>query len=76
MSAKVPCPRCGQDWLHHVELVKLDKRAILCPECEALWLDGSELGTTWVDYGTFMRQAGRLSPNEPSELRVLEAIEH
>jgi hypothetical protein len=48
----------------------------MCPECEALWLSEDTIGMgTWVDYGTFMRQSGRPSPDQKDELELLEPIE-
>lgn len=78
MNKHVVCPRCEQDYLQRVELVRLGRLAILCPECDALWLDEERVGpptregygVVWFDYGTFMRNAGR-EPDEASEVVVL-----
>jgi len=76
MNSQVACPRCGQDWLRRARLIALKREAILCPECEALWLDAEAIGAeTWVDYGTFMREAGRQAPDQKGEVELLEPIE-
>jgi hypothetical protein len=47
----------------------------MCPECEALWLSRESIGPgTWVDYGTFMREAGRSSPDQEGELDLLTPV--
>ena len=78
-ASKVQCPRCGQDWLKRVLLVALDREAILCLECDALWLNESDImrpvegsyGVTWHDYCTAMRTEGRSEPHGSSELSVI-----
>lgn len=76
MSSSIACPRCRQDWLRHVRLIKLDKNAIICPECEALWFSEDAIGSrTWVDYGTYLRDAGRQNPDDRSELEVLGLVD-
>jgi hypothetical protein len=79
MTNRVACPRCGQDYLQRVELVALGRTAIHCPECDALWLKPEDVGpptpggygVTWFDYGTYMQGAGRQSPHQKGEVRVL-----
>ena len=54
-----------------VELVAIRETAILCPECDALWVDTQELRRgQFHDYGTFMMAHGRASPENSSELVV------
>lgn len=75
MPERVACPRCGQDWLVRVELVALSRRAAFCPECEALWLDDGAIGpSSFVDAGTYLRQAGR-DPDRAGEIRILFPLE-
>jgi hypothetical protein len=75
MSRQVVCPRCGQDWLRRVRLIALNMVAVICPECEALWLSEEAVGpATWVDYGTFMKESGRPFPDQKGELEVLDPI--
>lgn len=76
---RVACPRCGQDWLDRVRLVALEIDAIMCPECEALWLRVENIAPpvegsydhTWFDYSTFMEGHGRKNPQSPNDLQVL-----
>ncbi len=78
MTDRVRCPRCGQDYLQRVELVALNRNAISCPECDALWLKEAEIGppteasygVTWFDFGTFMEDAGRPPPHTKGEVKV------
>ncbi|MBA2663364.1 MAG: hypothetical protein H0U74_13840 [Bradymonadaceae bacterium] len=75
MTKPVECPRCGQDWLVRVKLVALNRGAVRCPECEALWLTEEDIdSTTWTDYGTFMRLSGRFSPDQKGEIEILEPL--
>lgn len=82
MSSRVVCPRCGQDFLVRVELVALNRKAILCPECDALWLHEQDVrppvagsyGVTWFDYSTFMEGSGRPSTHQDGEVRILEPL--
>ncbi len=75
MSSSVVCFRCGQDWLERVRLVRLNRVAVRCPECEALWLDEANLASdAWVDYGTFMREAGCADPDRKEEIEFLEQL--
>lgn len=80
MSERVPCPRCGQDYLQHVALVALRRRAVRCPECDALWLTPGDVssdagyGVAWFDFGTYLRSAGRSSPHDPGEVRVIGGL--
>jgi hypothetical protein len=47
--------------------------AIFCPECEALWQTPADVGrTTFEDYGTFMIEHGRSTPDRPSEIEIVE----
>ena len=76
---RVPCPRCGQDWVERVNLVHLLVHAFMCPECEALWLEEGNIappsagsyGQTWFDYSTFMESKGRQAPQSEGEIEVL-----
>jgi transcription elongation factor Elf1 len=66
---KVVCPRCGQDWLIHVRLIHLDRHAIFCPECEALWHTAADVGVSpFEDYETFMIRNGRVNPHTKDEI--------
>jgi len=70
-ETRVECPRCGQDWLLHVRLLHLGRDAVLCPECDALWLRIEEVGAnTFRDYGTYMVEQGRTEPDDPGELLI------
>ena len=64
------CPRCGQDWLVHVRLVHLERDAILCPECDALWGDIDPRHDNFEDYGTFMQRNGRVQPEAKGEIEM------
>jgi hypothetical protein len=72
MSHKVACPRCSQDWLQRVRLVELRVLAVICPECEALWVDSVPSAQTFQDYATYMRARGRTRPDDPAELEFVE----
>jgi ribosomal protein S27AE len=70
-DTRVPCPRCGQDWLYVVQLQHLAQDAVFCPECEALWLAGEDPQfTNFREYGKFMRAHGRIEPQAPGEYLV------
>lgn len=79
MSEKVRCPRCEQDYLQKVILVQLNRQAILCPECDALWLSEDDVrrpvegdyGIRFFDFGTYMTDARRPVSRSESELRIL-----
>ena len=59
----------------HVRLVALKKEGVLCPECEALWMSTESLcASKFVDYGTFMRAAGRKHPDAKGELEFLGPV--
>jgi hypothetical protein len=73
-ESKVPCPRCGQDWLQEVRLVRLGLSVILCPECDALWTDAPPAMDGFEDYGTFMQRHGVAEPEAPSEIEVLRPL--
>lgn len=76
---KAICPRCEQDYLERVELVALRCRAVLCPECDALWLDEHQVGpategsygVTWFDFETFMEERGHPARHRDAAARVL-----
>ena len=65
------CPRCGQDWLRKVRIVRFGIEAILCPECDALWTVGEPLIESFRDYGTFMRGLGISQPELVGEVEFL-----
>jgi len=68
---RIPCPRCGQDWLHDVRLVHLEQDAVFCPECNALWLTADEVAaSTFREYGAFMVEHGRPQPHAKGELLI------
>lgn len=70
-ETRVQCPRCGQDWLLDVRLAHLAQDAVLCPECDALWLRSEEVGAnTFRDYGTYMVEHGRAEPEVPGEVLI------
>lgn len=70
-EARTKCPRCGQDWLQAVRLVYLEQDAVLCPECDALWLPADQIAAnTFRDYGMYMREQGRREPESESELLI------
>lgn len=76
MSEKVPCPRCGQDWLVRIGLVRFDEAAIYCPECDALWLAAAAVGAdTFVDYTTYMDSRGVMEPHSKTEIRFGEPLD-
>lgn len=69
---RTECPRCGQDWLYRVRLVALGRAAILCFECDALWLDDEDVGVRpQLDYGTYMKQSGRTDPEDSDEVQEM-----
>lgn len=69
---KIPCPRCGQDWVAQVRLVHLQRTACLCPECDALWAQPQDISfETFVDYGEFMVRNGRAEPESVGEVEFL-----
>jgi hypothetical protein len=70
-ETRTACPRCGQDWLMNVRLVHLSRQAILCPECEALWVDREPRADNFEDYGTFMQRNGRENPDRPEEIETI-----
>ena len=73
---KVPCPRCGQDWLDRVKIVHLGCDAILCGECDALWTQQENVSfTNFVDYNGFMVRNGRINPQMHGEIEVLGPLE-
>jgi hypothetical protein len=84
MSDRLPCPRCGQDYPERVELIHLKRAAILCPECDALWLNDNDvappvigsLGVTWFDFATYMEEHGRPVAHRRIEVRVLGPFNH
>jgi hypothetical protein len=54
-----------------VRLVHLEQNAVLCPECDALWLLADKIAAdTFRDYGTYMAEHGRLEPENESELLI------
>lgn len=70
-ETRVECPRCTQDWLLDVRLIHLERDAVLCPECDALWLDADDIAAnTFRDYGTYMVERGRPEPEAQGELLV------
>jgi hypothetical protein len=76
MNNRVACPRCGQDWLVRVQLVPLHKEAVMCPECEAVWLREDDVGpptaegfgVTWFDLVTLLKEAGHAQAADPVEV--------
>ena len=34
---KIPCPRCGQDWLQHAIIKPIGREIYICEECFSLW---------------------------------------
>lgn len=71
IESRIQCPRCGQGWLLDVRLIHLDQDAVLCPECDALWLGLEEAGaSTFRDYGTYMVEHGRARPEAPGEILI------
>lgn len=64
------CPRCGQDYLENVRLVHLNQDAILCIECDALWVGRDVSLLTFVDYEAYMRDHGRSQPEAPGECEL------
>jgi hypothetical protein len=36
------CPTCGQDWLYPYRSVVDGVRFLLCPECDSVWLEGTD----------------------------------
>lgn len=41
---KIECPVCWQDWLQWYRKKGTDLTFLLCPECDSVWLPGSEPG--------------------------------
>lgn len=71
LDRRTACPRCVQDWLLLVRLVELSRRAIFCPDCNALWSTAEDVGlSTFEDYGTFMMRHGRQHPDAKSEIEI------
>jgi hypothetical protein len=48
--AKVPCPRCGQDWIISVIFKPLQKRLLVCPECDSFWWPDEEISMKSLKY--------------------------
>ncbi|MEZ4309621.1 MAG: hypothetical protein R3F14_16415 [Polyangiaceae bacterium] len=65
-----------------MQLVALRTEAILCPECDALWLREGDVGppgpgsygVTWFDYETFMKESGHPVTRFEVDLKVLEPL--
>lgn len=56
---KMLCPRCEQDYLDKVTIIKLKKIAHICPECEAAWFSEKEIEKySFVDLFTYLREHG------------------
>ena len=54
-----------------VRLVHLKRDAVLCPECDALWLGVDEIAPgSFCDYGTYMVDHGRERPEDRGELLI------
>lgn len=67
---RVPCPRCGQDWLREIWFVHLGGTAAHCEECDAIWLAGVAISkTTFSDRGTYLMAYGR-PPDAPGEFET------
>ena len=70
-ESRIQCPRCAQDWLQDVRLVHLGQDAVLCPECDALWLPADKIAPeTFRDYGAYMVEHGRHAPEAQGELLI------
>jgi hypothetical protein len=53
-----------------VQLKKGGELARICDECDALWLEPTEVGkVSWVDFGTYMQQ--RNQKGVWDELKIL-----
>jgi len=70
-ESSVACPRCGQEWLRNVRLVRFERPAVHCQECDALWIDVTPGKDNFEDYGTFMRRGGVMEPDAAAEIQLL-----
>jgi hypothetical protein len=71
VTSQTQCPRCSQDWLRKVRIVRFGIEAILCPECDALWTAREPSIESFRDYGTFMRGLGVSQPELAGEVESL-----
>lgn len=55
---KITCPRCdGQGYVLKAKVKKTDQILWICEECNALWLDRSEIKeTNFVDAQTYIKK--------------------
>jgi hypothetical protein len=40
---EIRCPRCDQDYISLVEVIKLKKNIYWCPECDSSWLSEGDI---------------------------------
>ena len=56
---KIPCKRCGQDYLILAEIKPLAKRIVLCPECDAFWWPEEEFAQrNYKEFGSYLDGKG------------------
>jgi hypothetical protein len=54
------CPYCGQDHVWEILLKELDQQALMCAECDTVWLaPGDVLNGTGQNFEDFMAVRGR-----------------
>jgi hypothetical protein len=68
------CPYCGQDYVWEVLLTELDQQALMCPECDTVWLaSGDVLNGTGQNFQDFMAARGRKA-NWGGVVRLQKAV--
>lgn len=76
IKQKVPCPRCGQDWVERVRLTGLQRTVVMCPECDALWTNEQNISfSSFLNYHEFMLRNGRANPEDPAEIERVGPLE-
>lgn len=56
---RVCCPGCGQGWVVHVRVPRLNRELFVCEECESTWLTRENIGVNQaLDFVEFMRSNG------------------
>lgn len=57
---KVVCPRCsGNGLIYEARIVDLNRNVLVCDECEACWMDSTEIDVgKFEDFSTFLEKNG------------------
>lgn len=65
----VRCPRCGQAFLHTMQILRSDEVITRCPDCDATWIDPDVPGRDpFVQYDLFLESRGWSSAGEVRRL--------